>query len=78
MRGLNATVDRYLEAVTSAMTHMLHTQTRLPVCWRGVNKEDEVVDVKTNIDDVDCVACLRMLAKDAVIYGVGRNPKRNW
>lgn len=29
-----------------------------------------------NIDDVNCVSCLRMLAKDAVIYGRERKAKK--
>lgn len=34
--------------------------------------------VVRKIDDVDCVKCLRMLAKDAGRYGNGRRPSRKW
>lgn len=30
------------------------------------------------IDEIDCVNCLRMLAKDAVLYGRDRRPRRTW
>jgi hypothetical protein len=30
----------------------------------------------SNIDDVDCVLCLRLLVKDAVLYGRERRAKR--
>lgn len=32
--------------------------------------------LSNNIDNVDCVSCLRMLAKDAVVYGVDRIAQR--
>jgi hypothetical protein len=61
--------------------HMLHAQNHLPVCWqtkdmRGLTQE--VFVVGSNIDNIDCVLCLRLLAKDAVLYGNRRKPSRKW
>lgn len=57
--------------------HMLDQQTQLPVCWNGQKQADGHVTA-SNIDSIDCVPCLRMLVKDAVVYGVGRKAKGKW
>ncbi len=62
--------------------HMQSTQTKVPVCWGYGTKGREVgpegLGLTQDIDLVDCVPCLRMLVKDAVLYGVGRKPNRSW
>lgn len=57
--------------------HMRDTIRGLPVCWHGVLKHDAMM-TSPNIDDVNCVECLRALVKDAVRYGRERKPKRQW
>ena len=48
----------------------------IPVCWNNHNRRITAM-ITTDIDKVSCVSCLRMLAKDAVIYGNARRAKRS-
>jgi hypothetical protein len=57
-------------------THMKNTQNGFPVC-RGRGLRSHVFILTSNIDEVDCIICLRDLVKDAVIYGNARKAKRN-
>lgn len=48
----------------------------MPLCWRGVDK-GVVAKVEVFVDNIDCVDCLRMLVKDAVLFGNGRRARRS-
>lgn len=55
-------------------THMRNNlKPNRPVC-----DQPDMTDqsLSSNIDAVDCVTCLRLLVKDAVIYGVDRRVKK--
>jgi len=47
-----------------------------PLCKQVPWTEDVIM--ADNIDLLTCVFCLRLLAKDAVIYGNQRRPSRKW
>jgi hypothetical protein len=58
--------------------HKRNNATGQPVCWTRLEKKDDSIEMAYEIDDVDCVFCLRALVKDAVIYGVVRKPGKKW
>lgn len=58
--------------------HKRNNATNKPVCWVPGYLKPDSIEMASEIDDVDCVLCLRQLVKDAVIYGVDRKPKRKW
>jgi hypothetical protein len=50
-----------------------------PVCLKVQPQlADTDVIMDDNIDLVTCIYCLRILAKDAVLYGNARRPERKW
>ena len=57
--------------LTSVVQHMSNQRTPTSVC----KKTEEGVIVRV-IDHVDCIECLRKLAKDAGRYGNERRPRR--
>jgi len=59
--------------------HKRHNLTNAPVCFQNepTRRTDGVI-MADDINDVTCFLCLRMLARDAVIYGNQRRPKRKW
>lgn len=57
--------------------HKRHNLKGRPVCG-GDDSRDVTGIMVADIDRVDCVECLRALAKDAVLYGRDRRPKRGW
>ena len=54
--------------------HKRNQQTKRPLCWGGVYR-DFAMKMADNIDKINCVDCLRMLTKDAVIFGNGRRAR---
>jgi hypothetical protein len=56
--------------------HKQNNITGMPVCWD--ERQNIAIMMVKNIDDVTCVECLRRLAKDAVLYGNQRRPRRKW
>lgn len=60
------------------VTHKRNNATGRPVCWGRGGQLDDSIKMAHEVDDVDCVLCLRALVKDAVLYGVGRKPRGTW
>jgi hypothetical protein len=58
--------------------HKRNHRTGGPLCLGAGASQTDDVTMHDNIDVLTCVSCLRMLAKDAVIYGNGRRPSREW
>ena len=59
------------------LIHKMNNLKQKPVCW-GNDFQPIAVQMAQDIDQVTCVDCLRMLAKDAVLYGRDRKPGRKW
>jgi hypothetical protein len=47
-----------------------------PLCWHGENRTETFMS-HPDVMVVDCVDCLRMLAKDAVLFGNQRRARRD-
>jgi hypothetical protein len=55
--------------------HKRNNLRNTPVCFQNDPPMDVLI-MTEEIDEVTCVMCLRMLARDAVIYGNARKPRR--